>query len=223
MTEWPTKIQVNVWGMNPDGKPDQTWVYGDVDNDTILDRSTPGLLAENLVHLTALPRSPFLAYQVELNDATLKLKLVPTGSRTVQVVLFILLWTIPVLTGAISIWTYMGAFYKVKFNASGIVQKTKIVIPFTSSWKFQKLQDQDEDIMLLPLQLSKTASSTAKAIPTISVSSARRTVLIATMEYDIEDWAIKIKIGGLGVMAQLMGKSLTHQVRMPVFEEVLSA
>ena len=28
---------------------------------------------------------------------------------------------------------------------------------------------------------------------------------------DIEDWGIKIKIGGLGVMAQLMGKSLTDQ------------
>lgn len=27
------------------------------------------------------------------------------------------------------------------------------------------------------------------------------------MEYDIEDWAIKVKIGGLGVMAQLMGKN----------------
>ena len=39
----------------------------------------------------------------------------------------------------------------------------------------------------------------------------RRNVLIATMEYDIEDWNIKIKIGGLGVMAQLMGKSLGHQ------------
>ena len=35
----------------------------------------------------------------------------------------------------------------------------------------------------------------------------RRAVLIATMEYDIEDWAIKVKIGGLGVMAQLMGKN----------------
>lgn len=31
------------------------------------------------------------------------------------------------------------------------------------------------------------------------------------MEYDIEDWEIKIKIGGLGVMAQLMGKNLGHQ------------
>jgi len=40
--------------------------------------------------------------------------------------------------------------------------------------------------------------------------SSRRTVLIATMEYDIEDWNIKIKIGGLGVMTQLMGKYLGH-------------
>ena len=31
--------------------------------------------------------------------------------------------------------------------------------------------------------------------------SNRRTILIATMEYDIEDWNIKIKIGGLGVIA----------------------
>ena len=30
-------------------------------------------------------------------------------------------------------------------------------------------------------------------------------------EYDIEDWNIKVKIGGLGVMAQLMGKNLGHQ------------
>ncbi|KAJ6136759.1 hypothetical protein N7497_012312 [Penicillium chrysogenum] len=39
----------------------------------------------------------------------------------------------------------------------------------------------------------------------------RRRVLVATMEYEINDWAIKIKIGGLGVMAQLMGKQLGHQ------------
>ena len=39
----------------------------------------------------------------------------------------------------------------------------------------------------------------------------RHTVLIATLEYDIADWNIKIKIGGLGVMAQLMGKNLEHQ------------
>ena len=35
-------------------------------------------------------------------------------------------------------------------------------------------------------------------------------MLIATMEYNIDDFDIKIKIGGLGVMAQLMATSLSH-------------
>ena len=34
------------------------------------------------------------------------------------------------------------------------------------------------------------------------VEEIRRTVLIATMEYDIEDWNIRIKIGGLGVVSK---------------------
>jgi alpha-1,3-glucan synthase len=42
-------------------------------------------------------------------------------------------------------------------------------------------------------------------------AARRRTVLIATLEYDIADWNIKIKIGGLGVMASLMAKHLGHQ------------
>lgn len=41
--------------------------------------------------------------------------------------------------------------------------------------------------------------------------SGRLTILIATMEYQINDWDIKVDIGCLGVMAQLMSKSLGHQ------------
>jgi len=37
----------------------------------------------------------------------------------------------------------------------------------------------------------------------------RRKVLIATLEYGIIDWKLKVKIGGLGVMSSLMGKSMT--------------
>ena len=51
----------------------------------------------------------------------------------------------------------------------------------------------------------------ANALPPVLESSGRRTVLIATMEYEIEDWAIKIKIGGLGVMSSLMANNLGHQ------------
>ena len=33
--------------------------------------------------------------------------------------------------------------------------------------------------------------------------------MIATLEYEIIDWKLKVKIGGLGVMSSLMGKSMT--------------
>ena len=35
--------------------------------------------------------------------------------------------------------------------------------------------------------------------------------MITTTEYDIKDWAIKVKIGGFGIMTQLMGKNLESQ------------
>lgn len=69
-TEWGgnTSLQMNVWGMNPDGKPDQGFIYGDVDNDTILDRQLPASLASTVINITGEPPSPYLAYRVELNE-----------------------------------------------------------------------------------------------------------------------------------------------------------
>ncbi|KAE9391982.1 hypothetical protein BT96DRAFT_979605 [Gymnopus androsaceus JB14] len=39
--------------------------------------------------------------------------------------------------------------------------------------------------------------------------SKRRKVLIATLEYEIIDWKLKVKIGGLGVMSSLIGKAMS--------------
>ncbi|RDW79794.1 putative alpha 1,3 glucan synthase [Coleophoma cylindrospora] len=211
-SEWPATIQVNVWGMNPDKQPDATYVFGDIDNDTILDRSLPDALAPSFVNLSNLPPSPYLAYRVDLVDSTARYTLVPVGSRLVQIIVFSLLLAIPLITAFVSTWAYIGAFYGVKFNKIGISQK-KGLIPFLSRGKFEKINDRDEeDIEMKPNRLSKFRNSSTPVLPAIAINdNKRRTVLIATMEYDIEDWEIKIKIGGLGVMAQLMGKSLQHQ------------
>lgn len=216
MTEWPSHFQVNVWGMNPDGQPDQTFIYGDVDNDTVLDRLPPDALAPPVVNMSQLPPSPYLAYEMRLTDGVNKFQRVPVGSRLIQILVFSLLWALPVLTGAVSIWAYMGAFYGVKFNKIGL---GKAKIPtfglFRRKARFQKLAGDDyaEDHKLRPLFLNKSRNTSAVSLapPTSVTSTKRRKVIIATMEYDIEDWSIKIKIGGLGVMAQLMGKSLEHQ------------
>ena len=45
-------------------------------------------------------------------------------------------------------------------------------------------------------------STVGPPVPTMTEAGKQRTILIATMEYGIEDWNIKIKIGGLGVMAE---------------------
>ena len=63
----------------------------------------------------------------------------------------------------------------------------------------------------------RSANNSELSIVPVTVLKDRRTVLIATMEYDIEDWAIKVKIGGLGVMAQLMGKNRTLLRSHPQF------
>jgi len=111
MTEWPSFLQVNVWGMNPDGQPDKTMVFGDISNNSVLDRILPDALGDPFLNLSVYPPAPHVAYRLELTDASLSFNLVPVGSRFQQMLIFVLLWTIPILTGLIGVWTYMGAFY----------------------------------------------------------------------------------------------------------------
>lgn len=221
MAEWPSVAQVNVWGMNPDGKPDAGFVFGDVDKDGIADRQPPDSLAKNVLNMSVLPPRPYLAYSVEIDDTTMAYNLVYTGNRFVQLVLFALLWTMPVALAAISIWTYMGAFYGVKFNKIGVSKDALATFMPFAFWrrrqKFEKINDEEMfDVKKSALALGFPPSRSPSPMPSPSIGiigagKKRPMILIATMEYDIEDWAIKIKIGGLGVMAQLMGKNLPHQ------------
>ncbi|KAK1758077.1 alpha-1,3-glucan synthase [Echria macrotheca] len=191
MDEWPTQFQLNVWGMNPDGKPDAGFVYGDVDGDGVVDRMPPSSLALNVLNATAPPPVPALSYKLVFNDATFQFAKEPQGNMWVQIVLFILLATLPIVGGLFAVWTFMGSFYKIKVNKIGFKRARS---PFRS---------------LIPYEQFRHKSEADKELG--PVSGKRRKVIIATMEYNIDDWNIKIKIGGLGVMAQLMGKALEHQ------------
>jgi hypothetical protein len=91
----------------------------------------------------------------------------------------------------------------------------KALTTFRFRRNFEKLAD-DEDVedvsrrsLMSGFHMSSRPSTPASPpVPTIALTENRRTVLIATMEYDIEDWNIKIKIGGLGVMAQYVPSHL---------------
>lgn len=224
MDEWPSNFQLNVWGMAPNGRPDVSYAFGDVDNDTVLDRISPTSLQMAVVNITNDgPSSPGLAWRILFNDADMRYTLVGVGNRWIQLVLWVLLLILPVCFAVAGVFIYMRAFYGVKFNQIGLSEKREFlpVAVVKRAFHHDKI-DEKNDFANTARALSPTMNDAGSRGSDGSiimdgfgagatVDSKRRTVLIGTMEYDISDWNIKIKIGGLGVMAQLMGKNLQHQ------------
>ncbi|KAI1833193.1 CAZyme family GH13 [Penicillium roqueforti] len=203
--EWPAVGQLNVWGQDKEGTPDNTEVYGDVGNSSSVQKLPPSYLASNVINITILPPFPHLGWTISLNDGNLRYELIPVGSGWAQLVLFILFWVIPLVMGCAGVFIFIGNFYRVKLNLNGnAVKAEKFPVVLWRRIKGTFSKDGVEEINMAE-----------KAPPTImgmaGASDQRRTVLIATMEYDIQDWKIKVKIGGLGVMAQLMSQNLKHQ------------
>lgn len=203
MDEWPSRIQLNVWGINPDGKPDQTYILGDVDNDGIADRLSPTALTPNFFNMSSPPPGSALSYRLRFNDNTLKFVMEPQGSQWLQILLLVLLAVLPVLGGLFAIWIFMGSFYKVKVNKIGFKRRNRS--------PFDRAADRLSVLSFEEFRKPPDSNNMEMSIIGADAMAKRRTVLIATMEYNIDDWNIKIKIGGLGVMAQLMGKALEHQ------------
>ncbi|KAJ5902211.1 hypothetical protein N7495_002739 [Penicillium taxi] len=200
--EWPSVGQLNVWGVDKAGVPDTTEVYGDVGNSSAVQKLPPSYLSSNVINITSLPKFPHLGYRISLNDANLRYELIPIGSGWAQLVLYILLWIVPIIMGLAGVFIFIQYFYRIKLNTDGnVVKGDKLPVVVWHRVK-DKISGHSE------LNLEKSLS--ADLAVTGAVDS-RRTVLIATMEYDIQDWKIKVKIGGLGVMAQLMGQNLRHQ------------
>lgn len=208
--EWPAQGQINVWGINPDGQPDQTFVFGDMDGDSILDRAPPSSLSATLINITHPPPKPHLAWNIFINDGTMRFELYGTGNQNLQIALYVLLWIVPVVTAVAVVYTFMKSFYQVKFNQIGVSEK-KTLIPLALRRKLKRARHDDGEAMNPLMRLANKSGIFQSTSAFAAKTDHRRMVLIATMEYDIEDWAIKIKIGGLGVMAQLMGKNLGHQ------------
>ncbi|CAI7594598.1 unnamed protein product [Penicillium discolor] len=212
MGEWPVQVAFNAWGLNKNGLPDQTQVFGDIDGDNVLDQVPPVTLLSNVFNVTIPPPSPYLSFKLSVSDSDLKVYATPTGSRWVQLAIFIVLAIVPVATAVGAVFVYLKAFYQVKFNQIGVTEKRSSFAPLVGVLRkvAHRSSDREPNPGLALTDVGPFPSEGAGVV-SATVNTPRRTVLIATMEYDIEDWGIKIKIGGLGVMAQLMGKNLTQQ------------
>lgn len=206
MTEWPAVFQINGWGLNPDSQPDQTFVYGDADGDSVLDRMPPSSLSETVVNITKPPPSPFLGWNVVVHDSNLQFAIVAYGNQRIQIAIFVIMWLVPILTGALAVWAYVRFFYQVKLNRKGISTKVFDLKRSTENFFRMKLGNDStsnsSSSESLEMYQDKNAALSTAMVAEESGNATRRNVLIATIEYDIEDWGIKVKIGGLGVMVR---------------------
>ncbi|RAH49427.1 alpha-1,3-glucan synthase Ags3 [Aspergillus brunneoviolaceus CBS 621.78] len=206
VTEWPSVGQISVWGIGEDGIPDTTEVYGDVDNSSVVQKLPPSYLSSNVINITDLPPFPHLGWTISLNDATFRYDLLPVGSGWAQLVLYVLLWVIPILMGLVGVYLFIRTFYRVELNTDGNMATKDGAMPLVFWRRLKDKLGSDDDSVHAMSDVSGPMDVAIAGVP-----EERRTVLIATMEYNIEDWKIKVKIGGLGVMAQLMSANLKHQ------------
>ena len=217
--DWPTEVIVNVWGMNPDGVPDKSAAYGDVDGDGVLDWLPPDSLALNVINFTDVPAHGYLGFELLVNDANLRYYITSTGSTTIQMTVAVVIGLVPIITGILGIYLFQVAFYGVKFNEIGLSEKqnTFVVVVQQSGlywtaleqWAHGPKRPAVTNAGAAKPPVASEAPVKASPLPegvseyTNAWLPRRRTVLIATLEYEIEDWKIKVKIGGLGVMVRL--------------------
>ncbi|KAF8212206.1 glycoside hydrolase family 13 and glycosyltransferase family 5 protein [Mycena galopus ATCC 62051] len=199
MASWPTYVQLNVWGFDD-------YYYGDTDGDGILDRLPPNTAAPNYLNMSA-PPSPHLAWALLVDDSNMSWSLEPRGESSVGAIVYSLLLAIPLITGTLAVLVFMWSFYGIKHNQFGVkVKSHKNYFPILGLGNKSKSDLHDGEHMSEKLFKHK---HNTEIIGWPEDKNKRRKVLIATLEYEIIDWKLKVKIGGLGVMSSLMGKAMT--------------
>ena len=212
MAELPSEFKLSICDqdVNSDQAPMQT--FPDVDNDTYMGLLLPATLSPiDIVFITKFPAPPNLAYRISIGSANRQGFLTPVGSRRNQVIVYLLLGTIPILTGFASIWIYWYAFCTIKVYKFGKTHNVSL-LPTTSQSEIRL----DHCFLDTPSDVVKheafTGSDASRKCLTqqsgIATCRHRQKILIATLEYEINDWDINISVGGLGLMAHLMSKYL---------------
>lgn len=214
MTEFSPSFQVRIQRVNKNNVPGLSRKLQELHNLTAPGYLSPPPLLETIVNVDGYPPSPNLAYRITVNDTNQRYYISSVGSRQNQVVMYLFLGVVPVVTGLASIRIYLYAFYAVKVNKFGKAGKESF-LP-TAIQSRMRLDHWFSEISLEVFRKENFRSfplvgkSPIKQSEFLSIPR-RRTILIATMEYEIDDWDIRIDNGGLGAMAQLMSKNFEHQ------------
>lgn len=202
MSAWPSFIQLNVWAYDD-------YYYGDTDGDGIIDRLPPNSQSPNYLNMS-VPPAPHLAWNIHVNGQSGEWSVEPIGHENVSIIAFSLFLIIPMMTAFAAAFIFRYSFYSIKVNKWGLKPnkggKETSYFPIIGGHKEKKEDLDEKGALALAEKPSKTPD---KIIGWPEDPEKRRKVLIATLEYEILDWKLKVKIGGLGVMSTLMGKAMT--------------
>jgi alpha-1,3-glucan synthase len=195
---WPSYFQLNVWAYDD-------YFYGDTDGDGIIDRLPPNSQQANYLNIS-VPPAPHLAWNLYVNELSGAWTVEPIGHENITLAAFVLLAAIPVITAFAAALIFRYSFYSIKVNKWGMKPaKETSYFPIVGGHK-----EKDKDLSEKgAVALHEKSSKQSKVIGWPEDPGKRRKVLIATLEYEIIDWKLKVKIGGLGVMSSLMGKAMT--------------
>lgn len=128
MTELPSFFLVYSQRVNENPLFDLSLERGDIQNLSVNISKVPLLVSR--VSLNNYPRSPYIAFRVTVNETAKQYSISAMGSRRYQITIYLLLGTLPILTGFASIRIYLYTFYVVKVNKFGQTQIENI-LPIT--------------------------------------------------------------------------------------------
>jgi alpha-1,3-glucan synthase len=196
MSSWPTYVQLNVFGFDDH-------FYGDIDGDGVMERLPPTSEIPNYLNMSTPPH-PHLAWALVVDDSTLSWSLEPRGYSFISAIMYALLLIVPLVTGSFAVWLFRWSFYEIRYNQWGMEPKNSHTSYFPTAGRETAVFTLINDKMF-----SGIRKYTEQSIGWPELKEKRRQVLIATLEYEIIDWKLTVKIGGLGVMSSLMGKVMT--------------
>jgi alpha-1,3-glucan synthase len=123
--------------------------------------------------------------------------------------MYALLLAIPIITASLAVIIFMWSFYGIRYNKWGVKPSTGHSNYFPIIGSLAGKREKSDDQAPLSEKIFGHHSRPGAIIGWPEDKNKRRKTLIATLEYEIIDWKLKVKIGGLGVMSSLMGKAMT--------------
>ncbi|KIO16968.1 hypothetical protein M407DRAFT_12567, partial [Tulasnella calospora MUT 4182] len=195
MANWPSYIQINVFA-NDD------YFYGDTGGDGVMEHLPPNSVAPNYLNMSA-PPWPYLSWTLVVDDTTLTWSLKPRGQSWIGAAMYAMLLAIPMFTAILACLIFKWSFYGIKINQYGMQPKESYFPIFGAVGAVFGAKEKGDGTPMTE-KFADSKPYTGQMVGWPEVTDKRRKVLITTLEYEIIDWKLKVKIGGLGVTSSLM-------------------